>query len=216
MRASAVASNHGLAVSATGMISLTVVMALLALVPSTSVALVVARSSTAGFLNGAAVAAGIVLGDITFVLLAVLGLATLAEVMGSFFLIVRFMAGVWLIWLGVSLLRSKAALRTPNEGSVSSLVGSVFSGLVVTIGDVKAIFFYASLFPVFVNPATIQASDIATIVMLTILAVGGVKLGYAYWANRIASSAAFKAPRAVEVATGGLLVGAGVLCIIKL
>jgi threonine/homoserine/homoserine lactone efflux protein len=44
-------------------------MVALALVPSASVALVVARSSSAGFLNGSAVVAGIVFGDIVFVFL---------------------------------------------------------------------------------------------------------------------------------------------------
>lgn len=41
-------------------------MTSLALVPSASVALVVARSSIAGFLSGGAVAAGIVVGDLIF------------------------------------------------------------------------------------------------------------------------------------------------------
>lgn len=55
-------------------IALFVVMTILSLVPSTSVALVVARSSTAGFLNGSAVVAGgIVVGDLVFVFIAVLG-----------------------------------------------------------------------------------------------------------------------------------------------
>ncbi len=82
------------------MLVLLVVMAILALVPNTSVALVVARSSTAGFLNGAAVAAGIVLGDLVFVFLAVLGMAALAEVMGGLFLILRYAAGGYLSWIG--------------------------------------------------------------------------------------------------------------------
>ncbi|WP_218140385.1 LysE family translocator, partial [Ectothiorhodospira marina] len=77
-------------------------MAVLALVPSTSVALVVARSSSAGFSNGCAVTAGIVVGDLAFVFLAVLGMAALAEVVGSFFLILRYLAGAYLIWFGIS------------------------------------------------------------------------------------------------------------------
>lgn len=78
-------------------ITLFVVMTILALVPSTSVALVVTRSSTAGFLNGVAVAAGIVVGDLVFVVLAVTGMSALAEVMGSFFLILKYLAGVYLM-----------------------------------------------------------------------------------------------------------------------
>lgn len=193
------------------------VMATLALVPSTSVALVVARASTAGFLNGGAVAAGIVAGDLIFVLLATLGMATLAEVMGSLFLILRYLAGAYLIWFGLNLMKSKPSLRAENPNqSASTLSASFLSGLIVTLGDVKAIFFYASLFPAFVDLATITASDIALIIALTVVAVGGVKLGYAYSAQKVASFFdGFKAERAVKVTAGGFMVGAGAYLITK-
>jgi len=207
----------GITMSLIEVIALFVVMTILALVPSTSVALVVARSSTVGFLNGSAVAAGIVVGDLVFVFLAVLGMAVLAEVMGSLFLILKYLAGAYLIWFGISFLKSKQSSQVEASGrSVSTLSASFLSGLFLTLGDVKAIFFYASLFPAFVDLATIKASDIAIIVVLTIVAVGGVKLGYAYSAIRVASFArGFKAERAVKVAAGGFMVGAGAYLIAK-
>ena len=70
------------------------------------------------------VAAGIVIGDLVFICLAVLGMAALAEVMGS-------------------------------------------------------------LFPAFVDLPTIRIAEIAIIVVLTIVSVGGVKLVYAYPAMRV-------------------------------
>lgn len=197
--------------------ALFVVMATLALLPSTSVALVVARSSTAGFLNGAAVAAGIVLGDLVFVFLAALGMAALAEVVGSLFLILRYMAGAYLIWFGISVLKSDASLNVEAAGrSVSTLSASFFSGLIVTLGDVKAIFFYASLFPAFVDLATIKPSDIAVICVVTVIAVGGTKLGYAYFARKLLSFAkGRRAGKAVKVTAGGFMVGAGAYLIAK-
>lgn len=192
-------------------IALFVVITMLALVPSTSVALVVARSSTAGFLNGAAVAAGIVVGDLVFVFFALLGMAALVEVMGSLFLILKYLAGAYLIWFGISLFKSKPSSQAEaSDRPASTLSASFLSGLVLTLGDMKAIFFYASLFPAFVDLATIKTSDIAGIVVLTIVAVGGVKLGYAYSAMRVVSFArGFKAEGAVRIAAGGFMVGAG-------
>jgi threonine/homoserine/homoserine lactone efflux protein len=153
-------------------------MAALALVPSASVALVVARSSSAGFSNGSAVAAGIVVGDLVFVFLAVLGMAALAELAGSFFLILRYLAGAYLIWFGISLMRSTSSFPVEDSGQAASkLSASFLSGLLLTLGDVKAIFFYVSLFPAFVDLATIGGLDIAIIAMVTVDAVGGVKLG---------------------------------------
>lgn len=192
-------------------------MAALALVPSTSVALVVVRATSAGFANGSAVAAGIVLGDLVFVFLAVLGMTALAEVLGNFFLILRYLAGGYLIWFGVSLMRSSASLQLENsERSVSKLSSSFFSGLLLTLGDVKAIFFYASLFPAFVDLATIGALDIVIIAVITIVAVGGVKLGYAYFARGLVSSVRNpRAERAAKVTAGSLMVGAGSYLIAK-
>src|SRR5690606_23219346 len=98
----------------------------------------------------------------------------------------RYMAGAYLIWFGISLLKSKPALQQYEAAgrSASTLSASFLSGLFLTLGDVKAIFFYASLFPAFVDLASINTSDIAIIVALTIIAVGGIKLGYAYAAIR--------------------------------
>lgn len=192
-------------------------MAALALVPSTSVALIVARASSAGFSNGSAVVAGIVFGDLVFVFLAVLGMTALAEVLGNFFLILRYLAGGYLICFGISLMRSSASLQLENCGrSVSKLSSSFFSGLLLTLGDVKAIFFYASLFPAFVDLATIGAIDIVIIAVITIIAVGGVKLGYAYFARSLLSSIRTpRAERAVKVTAGSLMLGAGSYLIAK-
>ncbi len=198
-------------------ISLFVVMAALALVPSTSVALVIVRSSTAGFSNGAAVAAGIVVGDLIFVFLAILGMAAIAEMMGTLFVILRYLAGAYLIWFGISLLKSKPSVNVANSGrSVSTLSASFLSGLFLTIGDVKAIVFYASLFPAFVDLTTITTLDMAIIVGLTVVAVGGVKLGYAYSATKVVSFAGkFKSERPVKITAGGLMIGAGAYLLAK-
>ncbi|WP_417578966.1 LysE family translocator [Nitrincola sp.] len=197
------------------MLMLFVIMLVLALAPSSSVALVVARSSTAGFLNGAVVAFGILVGDLVFVYLAILGMAVLAETMGSFFLILRYMAGAYLIWLGISLLRSNTRIQVSAGRSASTLSASFFSGLIITLGDVKAIFFYASLFPAFVDLTTIATSDIATIIVLTVVAVGGVKLGYVYFASRILSWTKSRVHGVVKKTAGGFMVGAGTYLMVK-
>lgn len=192
-------------------------MTALALVPSTSVALVVARSSTAGFLNGAAVTAGIVAGDLVFVCLAVLGMAALAEIMGGLFLAIRYLAGAYLIWFGISLLRSAPSAQMSVTGrSASTHSASFISGLLLTLGDVKAIVFYASLFPAFVDMASLTTADIAMIVAITVVTVGGVKLGYAYGACRISALAGhLRGQRAAKFAAGGCMIGAGVYLVAK-
>lgn len=200
-----------------GVISLLSVMLVLAAIPSTSVALVVTRSVTLGFANGAAVAFGIVLGDLVFVTLAILGMSVLAETMGVFFAILKYAGGAYLIWLGVTLIcsTSKVDFRKADTRKLS-LLASLLSGFVLTLGDVKAILFYASLFPTFVDMASLSPQDVAAIILITILAVGSVKLAYAFAAQRIVQHFQNRRTQKITGSVAGcFMIGAGTYLIAK-
>ncbi len=191
--------------------ALIVVLVVLAAMPSSSVALVVTRSATFGIRNGAAVASGIVLGDLVFVVLAICGMSALAESMGAFFGILKYAGGAYLIWLGVGLLRSRKKEIAETTGSQrSTLFASFLSGLLLTVGDVKAILFYASLFPAFVDMASLTTVDIVAIVVVTMVAVGGVKLAYAFGARRIALRLRMQRnQKTMRTVSGAVMVGTG-------
>jgi threonine/homoserine/homoserine lactone efflux protein len=70
------------------------VMAVLALIPGGSVLTVSARSAAWGFIHGVLTTAGIVAGDIVFILLAILGLSVLVEAMDSLFFLIKYLGGV--------------------------------------------------------------------------------------------------------------------------
>ena len=172
--------NHGhieINMSIIDSISLFAIMIILAIIPSTSVAFVITRSVTLGIANGIAGALGIVLGDIVFILLAVLGLSMIAESMAGLFLVIKYMGGSYLLWLGYSLLKSKKTMTlfVNKPSKKSSLVVSFFAGLVLTLGDIKAILFYASLFPTFVSLESLKTSGLMIIILVTMVTVGGVK-----------------------------------------
>jgi len=194
------------------------IMVALAAMPSTSVALVVTRSATLGVGNGIAVAAGIVLGDLVFVMLAVLGLTVVAETMGSLFMMVKYLGAAYLIWLGFSLLKTKSRtkLTTSKPPGHGNLIASFLAGFALTLGDIKAVFFYVSLFPMFIELAALQVTDILVIVAVTVIAVGGVKVVYAVSAARIASlSKGLKFENAARKTAGGFMIGAGTYIIAK-
>ncbi len=190
----------------------------LAAIPSASVALVVARSATLGIANGLAVAGGIVLGDLVFIALALLGLSVLAEVMGSLFMIVKIIGGLYLIWLGYSMFSKNGAakIKIYRTNNNLSLVASFMAGFFLTLGDIKAIIFYASLLPVFIDLSTVQSSDILALIFITIFSVGGVKAIYAIFSNKVAAYAQKTDMEAAARKTvGGLMVGAGGYLIVK-
>ena len=198
-------------------VTLGLVMLALSAMPSASVALVVTRSATHGVRNGAAVAAGIVMGDLIFVSLAILGMSVLAETMGAFFAIFKVLGGLYLVWLGMGLLRAKGEVTlTSVDSGGSALLTSLVSGLFLTLGDVKAILFYASLFPTFVDMANLTVTGIAVIVVITVVTVGGVKLAYAFAAHGIVSRLQTRrAQKYARMTAGGLMVGAGTYLVAK-
>lgn len=198
-------------------LSFFLIMLTLAALPSTSVALVITRSVTHGILNGIAVACGIVIGDLLFVALALVGMIALAETMGAFFAILKYVGGAYLVWLGFSLLRSKVSLNDlAVDSSSSSLAASVSAGLILTLGDLKAILFYASLFPSLFNVSALSITEASIIVGVTIFAVGGVKVTYAFSARGIVKRLSLiSAARHVRTLAGGMLIGTGTFIIAK-
>jgi threonine/homoserine/homoserine lactone efflux protein len=205
-----------LSMSMESLLAFTLAMFLLAASPGPGFLMVVARALSGGFAAGLAAIAGLVAGDILFLVLAVLGLSALAAVMGEFFLAVKIFGAAYLIWLGVKMWRSKPRLprmEAPNAPTTPlPHHRSVALGFFVTLGNPKAILFYGALLPTFIDMAALTASDVvalAIVVTLVLFLVLGV---YAFLAAR--AGRAIKSTRALtwlNRVTGGLLVGAGVV-----
>ena len=190
------------------------IMLALAAVPSTSVVVVVARAATFGFSNGAVAAAGIAVGDLIYVLIALSGLSVIAGALGELFLYVKHLGGLYLIWFGISIWRSGADFSTV-QGSSASYGRSFLTGLLITLGDLKAVFFYASLFPAFVEVGQLQLRETVCIVLMTVVTAAAVKLVYAALAHKVVQVLSAKQQPVAQKATGGLVLGAGVVVIAK-
>jgi threonine/homoserine/homoserine lactone efflux protein len=177
----------------------------------------VVRSATLGVRNGIAAAFGIVAGDLIFVALAIAGLAAVAELLGTLFAMLRYLAAAYLIWFGFSLIRSGAKADEPENMCQAGGMGVSFAaGVALTLGDVKAILFYAALFPVFVDVTVLSTFDIGVIGAITLIGVGGVKLAYAVAARAIANaSQGFPFRRPMRMAAGTLMIGTGGYLIAK-
>lgn len=195
----------------------------LAAMPSASVALVVARAATGGMRHGLAVAAGIVAGDLLLMALAVLGMAVLAAQLGTFFAVIRYAAALYLVWFGAGLIRSWRAGKNDAEGAGApdrrgrgGLASSFGAGLLLTLGDIKAIFFYASLLPTFVDLTALTGRDGVVLVIVTILAVGGVKSLYVFSADRLAARTRGFAKRGeLKALAGAFFVAVGGYLLVK-
>ncbi len=189
-------------------------MVILALVPSVSVVTVSTRSAAYGFIHGVFVTVGIAVVDILFILIAILGLSVLAESMGSLFLIVKYLGGGYLIWLGFMLWRSKLDDVHIDGSKKSSLLSSFLAGFFITLGDQKAILFYFGFFPVFFDLAILSSLDVSMIIAVMLIALVSAKLGYAYLADK--TRFLFRNDRLrkrMNIAAGSILMSAGIFLV---
>ena len=191
-------------------------MLLLAITPGPGVFATVARALASGFKHASLVVAGIVVGDLIFLLLAIYGLSAMAEVMGSFFTVVKYLGGAYLIWIGYKIWTaepSKTEIKGIQELSWKS---NFFSGLAITLGNPKVILFYLGFLPTFVNLSALSTLDVIIIAIVVSVVLGGVMLGYAYSATR--AKQLFKSEKTekkMNRIAGGVMMTTGTVLIAK-
>ncbi len=196
-----------------------VALAIAVAVPGPGIFAVVSCAIGRGFRESLALIGGMVIGDLIYFTLAVLGLAALAHTMGEFFIVVKLAGAGYLLWLGVKLWRSPPAAMTATEGEIAPPRGfqrSLLGGLMVTIGNPKAIGFYAGLLPTFINLGQLSVSEAVTMGGIVVLMVGGIPAIYAYAAA--SSRRFFHRPARMKVlqrTAGTMLIGAGVTVAVK-
>ena len=185
-------------------------MVLLALLPGPGILVVVARTLSQGLAAGVVTSAGIVAGDFVFIALAIGGLSALAQILGDFFLIVRYAGALYLIYLGVKTIRSRSQGWGDKPVTPSRHSTNFVAGLLTTLANPKAILFYVSFFPTFFDLSTLSYIDLSLILLVTAIAVGGVMVSYAYVANR--TGGLIKGSRSsgwLKWGSGTVLIGSG-------
>ncbi|MGB5519781.1 MAG: LysE family translocator [Gammaproteobacteria bacterium] len=198
-------------ISVNSILGLFTAMVVLSFVPGVSVLAVSARSAASGFIQGVFTTLGIVLGDAVYIVLAIYGLSIIADLMGSHFFLVKYLGGVYLLGLGVKHWISVTHEHRLDKNRESSLLSSFLTGLLITLSDQKAIFFYLGFFPAFIDLSSATFADTVIIVTVATVAVGGVKLVYAFVAattGSILNSASAK--KAINMSAGSILVCVGV------
>ena len=190
-------------------------MLVLAMIPSLSVFAIVARSAALGFSHGLATVIGIVTGDLAFIIIAIYGLATVAENTSGLFIFIKYAGGIYLIWSGIKLIGSSAKTKEIAPITNSSRLSSFWSGLAITLGDQKAILFYLSFFPAFLDLNDVSFWDVTIVMAIAVVTVGGVKIAYAYLASRAKFGRQRKIKRGIYPIAGMVLIVTGTVLIFK-
>jgi threonine/homoserine/homoserine lactone efflux protein len=194
---------------------LAIALFLFALSPGPGVFATTSKALSSGFKNTVPFIKGILLGDLILFLLAIYGLAAIAETFNALFLLIRYLGSGYLIWLGIKIFRSPPG--NVNTATITNSRRSNFlGGLSLTLGNPKVIIFYISFVPTFIRLDTLSTLDVVVVSLVATLVLGSVLLFYAYtasWARELFKSS--NAQKKMKRAAGTVMIGTGILLLSK-
>ena len=188
-------------------------MLVLAASPGPGVFAATAQALAGGFRSAAGVIAGIVIGDLIFLMLAVFGMSALANALGGLFVVVKVAGGAYLILMGIRLWTART--DPPNSKAAVAPTGArrrFLGGLFITLSNPKVIVFYCGFLPTFMDLTRLTAVDIAIAAGVVAAVLSGVLGVYAYGAARARRLfAGHRATRRFNRTAGTVLIGTGVV-----
>lgn len=167
-----------------------------------------ARALSGGMASAWPLAVGVALGDLIWPLCAILGLAWVLSLYGDALTLLRWLAAVVFLVMGVLLIRKPAVAPGTDSRMTRPGVWAGFTvGLAAVIGNPKAILFYMGFLPGFFDLSRVNAWDIAAILAISAVIPMLGNLGLALFLDR--ARRLLSSPRAIR----RLNIGSGVLLI---
>lgn len=183
----------------------------LLIIPGPTILSVISYSVAHGRRANVPLVAAVALGDSTALALSLLGLGALLATSAFWFTVVKWVGGLYLLWLGIKLLRAGASPLVADAPPVPVSRWRLFANTwLVTALNPKGMVFFVAFLPQFLRP------DAPTAPQLWVLAITFVVLAtlnatlyavFAAAARRLLSSA--KAQKRFNLLGGGLLSVAG-------
>lgn len=188
-------------------------MAVLWAIPGPVWVALTARTLSGGFQSAWPLAVGVALGDLIWPMAAIFGLSWILSLYGDFLGIMRWVAAVTFIVMGILLTRKPAG--KPDSDSRLNRPGmwaGFAVGVAAVIGNPKAILFYMGVLPGFFDLGRVNGWDIAAILATSALVPMMGNLGLALFIDR--ARLLLSSPQAVKrvnTTAGVLLIGVGIV-----
>ena len=176
-----------------------------------------ARCLQSGFSGGWPLALGVAVGDCLWPLIALLTLAQFAQIYAEMLMGLKFLAVAVFFFLGVQLIRMPvvrpvAAGRLIQPGVLTGFL----AGILVILGNPKAILFYLGILPGFFDIDRLSAADIAVIVLCSAVVPLMGNLLFIVAVNKARTVLTSDlARRRLNVGTGAVLLAVGVFLLVS-
>ncbi|EEY44044.1 LysE family translocator [Vibrio mimicus] len=198
-----------------------IAITILTLTPGLDTALVIRNTSRAGFADGCTTSLGICFGLFVHATFSAIGISAILAQSAELFQIVKMIGAAYLIWLGISSLRS--LMKTGQGIEVASLSHSQFrltrslrEGFLSNVLNPKTAVFYLAFLPQFINPeySPLAQSLLMALIHFAIAMVWQCGLaGALSSAKNLLKNASFM--RWMEGTTGFVLVALGIKLLLE-
>ena len=159
-------------------------LAIAAVIPGPGVAALVGQSLGGNLRSAFAFLAGLALGDVTYLCVAVAGLAAIAKLFAGVFIVIKCLSGLYLLYIAYSFWMSRAGLTKVQSTRERSGFRAFAAGYAITLSNPKTIVFYLALLPSVLDLGRVNAVEWAALSILTVLILFIVLTPYAVLANR--------------------------------
>ncbi len=186
--------------------------AVLLVIPGPTLLTVISYSVAHGRRARWPLVAGVALGDSTALAVSLVGLGGLLAASAMAFTVVKWVGGLYLLWLGTSMLRAGVTASAVAARPAPASMGKLFANTwLVTALNPKGIIFFVAFLPQFLTPGQPVAPQLwalaATFVVLASLNAAGYAV-FAGAARRLFASA--PALKRFHLVGGSLLSAAGI------
>lgn len=172
-----------------------------------------ARAMSGGFRAAWPLAMGVVVGDVIWPLVAILGVTWIVSVFEGFMLVLKWVACLTFLTMGYLLIKSAGkAIAKDSRLTRPGMWAGFVAGLAVILGNPKAVLFYMGVLPGFFDLTQLTAADIVVICSLSFIVplVGNLILaGFVDRARRLLTSP--DALKRLNIISGTLLIAVGII-----
>lgn len=161
-----------------------IALGIAAAIPGPGIAASVGKALGSGFRPAFYFLNGLVLGDLTYLTFAVLGIAAIASLFEGVFILIRIVGAAYLLYLAWTFWRGGIDPKELAAQRGAGFWSSFFAGYSVTLGNPKTIIFYMALLPTVMDLTKVNLTDYTILAILTVLVLYAVVLPYIGLASR--------------------------------
>lgn len=175
--------------------------------PGLNFLVVTQQSLNSGQRAGTITGLGVAFGDLIYASAGLFGLATMISLVGWLFGLIKISGGIYLIYLGIKLIKSKRTKSAKSHEITSYSLSSCFRlGLLTDLANPKTIIFFASIFATTVTPNTPSWVLVCMLVGIVLTSVVW-RIGLSFLFSRDLLQVLYmKFRRYFEIAFGALLI----------